>query len=343
MRLYAKILPLLFLFTAQGERGAIRSEAHPVTPRVELRILWYNVENLFHPDDDTLSGDDEFTPGGVRHWTTARYRKKLTAIAKVIIAAGEGAPPDLVGLCEVEEARILEELVQHPILASYGYRFVHSDSPDPRGMDVACLYRENRIRLSAWKAYPSVTSLKRGGTRDMIHFCGVWGGQDTLDLFLVHLISKYSGAGATAESRKRQAVHLVHLVDSVHRHRESSLKVMVGDFNEPIGGYSMEPVRMGRVGQDSIRQIFLSGSLGSYKYRGEWSRIDQFLVCGQMKPYRFTGSVFEHPILLTRDETYGGIKPNRTYVGYLYNGGISDHLPILLAINGRPFLFHAEQ
>ena len=268
---------------------------------------------------------------------------KLTAIAKVIIAAGEGSPPDLVGLCEVEEAQILEDLVQHPILATYGYCFVHSDSPDPRGMDVACLYREKRIRLYAWKAYPSETSMERRGTRDMIHFCGVWRGQDTLDLFLVHLISKYSGAGATAESRKRQAVHLVYLVDSVHRQRESSLKVMVGDFNEPLSGYSMEPVRMGQVGQDSIRQIFLSGSLGSYKYRGEWSRIDQFMVCGQMKPYRFTGSVFEHPILLTRDERYGGIKPNRTYVGYLYNGGISDHLPILLDINGRPFLIHAEQ
>lgn len=340
MKLYASVLSLLLFLIAPG-----RKDQEPVyhePPRGALRLMWYNVENLFHPEDDTIPGDDEFTPEGVRHWTFNRYRKKLTGIAKVIIAAGAWDPPDLVGLCEVENAMVLEELVRHPILVSYGYRFVHSDSPDRRGMDVACLYREKRFRPVGWEVHPSVVKCDEG-TRDVLHICGVWGKRDTLDLFLVHFISKYSGAGATAEFRKRQASHLSQLTDSVQQQRMASLQVMVGDFNEEMDGYSMEPLSMTGAGRDSIVNIHLEGSVRSYKYRGRWSNIDQFLVCGQVKQYRLGASVMELPVLLTRDETYGGMIPYRTYKGYLYNGGISDHLPILLDISDRPFLIHFEQ
>lgn len=305
--------------------------------RGDICILWYNVENLFYPGNDTIPGDDEFTPEGVRHWTYYRYQKKITAIAKVVVAAGRWDPPDIVGLCEIEDASVLKDLVQHPILASYGYHFVHFNSPDHRGMDVACLYREKRIRLTGWEVFKSNSTQENRGTRDILHFWGAWGKSDSLDLFLVHLISKYSGVGATAEPRKRQVSDLVHWVDSVHEIRANSIKVLAGDFNEAMEGYSMEPIRMGFIGGDSIGRIYLEGRLGSYKYRGRWSQIDQFLVCGQSEEYLFSGYVLELPVLLSPDETYGGIKPRRTYVGYKYNGGISDHLPIILDISGHSF------
>ena len=365
MKWFLLLLPLLLLCRVPGEINPVRAltssssaslrfpgeedslNASPLVAgsfnpslkpeRGEIRIMWYNVENMFHPDDDTIAGDDEFTPEGVRRWSYGRYRKKLTAIAKVIVASGGWEPPELVGLCEVENALLLEELVQHPILAPYGYRFLHSDSPDRRGMDVACLYREKRIQLLGWKVYASESGTGDRGTRDMLHVSAVWGQRDSLDLFLVHLISKYSGAGFTAELRKRQVRYLVQLVDSVHQIRSNSLKVLAGDFNEVLEGYSMEPIRNGSVGGDPIRGIQLEGSLGSYKYRGRWSRIDQFLVCGRVGPNRFNGSILELPVVLCCFEVSGGIKPHRTYVGYLYNGGISDHLPALMDISGRPF------
>jgi hypothetical protein len=109
--------------------------------RGERCIVWYNVENLFYPDNDSTAGDDEFTPWGLRHWTWPRYRDKLTALAKVIIASGRGESPDLVALCEVENAQVLEELCAHPILAPYHYSYLHRESHDHRGMDVACLIR----------------------------------------------------------------------------------------------------------------------------------------------------------------------------------------------------------
>jgi hypothetical protein len=339
MKLSALVLSMLYLLSASGqkEHDAVCDDPS----RGALRLMWYNVENLFHPGDESIPGDDEFTPQGLRHWTNDRYRNKLTGIAKVIIAAGAWDPPDLVGLCEVENAMVLEALVRHPILESYGYRFVHRDSPDRRGMDVACLYREQRFRPIVFEVHPSI-DVRNEGTRDVLHICGVWGKRDTLDLFLVHFISKYSGAGATAESRRRQASHLAHLADSVHQHRKESLQIMAGDFNEEKDGYSMEPLLMTCPGRDSVISIPLGGTLGSYKYRGRWSSIDQFLVYGQVTQYRLAGSVLELPLLLTRDETYGGLKPNRTYTGYLFNGGISDHLPILLDISHRPFAIHSE-
>lgn len=334
------IISSLLLWVATSGNSILPAVSDPARqltqPGNRLRIMWYNTENLFHPDNDTIQGDDEFTPEGVRYWTRDRFERKLTALAKVIIAAGAWDPPDLVGLCEVEDARILEILVQHPILAPYGYRFVHRDSPDHRGMDVACLYREKRIRLSSWRISESEVRMSDEGTRDLLHFCGVWGDHDTLDLLLVHFISKYRGAGATADPRRRQAAQLAHLADSVSRVRVTGLTVLAGDFNAEMGEYSMEPLGRVVMAGDTLRPVHLEGP-GSYKYKGTWSTIDQFLVCGQLRRYRIEGTILCLPVLLTRDETYGGEKPHRTYEGYNYAGGISDHLPVVLDITLRPF------
>ena len=317
--------------------------AQSPSPRGELRILWYNVENLFHPTDDTIPGDDEFTPEGVRHWTIYRYRKKVTSIAKVIVAAGQWDPPDLVGMCEIEGAAVLEDLVRHPILEPYGYRFIHRDGPDRRGMDVACLYREKRITLAGWNTYAPPVAPGMRPTRDILHVWMSVGAKDTMDLFLVHLISKYSGAGATAEARKNQARGLVRLADSIRNRRPHGLIILAGDFNEEYAGYSLEPVRTSLVGNDSIRKIGLSGGEGTYRYRGTWSHIDQFMITGQAQRYRVSGSILALQALIIPDGSYGGMKPARTYEGFQYRGGVSDHLPILLDITRRPFSIRAER
>ena len=301
--------------------------------------MWYNVENLFFPGDDSIPSDDDFTPEGVRRWTYTRYRSKLTSLARVIVAAGEWEPPDVVGLCEIEEATVLEDLVQHPILEAYSYRFIHKQSKDHRGMDVACLYRENRVRPLEWSAHTPAPSISREGTRDILNLCFAWGRADTLDLFLVHLISKYGGAGATAQVRRNQAQWLLSLVDSVHTIRGGSLKVLSGDFNDSFLGYSLEPLSRGCIGGDSIRSLSLAGAEGTYKYRGRWSQIDQYLLAGPSGKYRILGSILNIKPLITVDEVYGGIKPARTYEGYSYSGGISDHLPILLDISRRSRFF----
>lgn len=341
-----KIILLLFLLfsglplLAQGgTRGGLQwGEAE----RGELRVMWYNVENLFHPDDDgagdgnegadekELAVDDEFRPEGVRAWTYFRYRDKLTKLAKVIVATGRWQPPELVGLCEVENGQVLEDLIAHPILAPYDYAYLHRDGPDHRGMEVACLFRPERFDVTDWLYVEPVEGEGFDQTREMLYLQGSWGRKDSLELFLVHFISRYRGSGQTANYRRKQAERLVDLMDSLSCGSEGKLVLAAGDFNDAGNAWSLEPFQE--------FDMLPSGDETSYKYRGVWSRIDFFLLKGEAERYRIDGSVFKHPGLLIPDLTYGGLKPFRTYEGYAYSGGYSDHLPVLLDISrGRIF------
>lgn len=297
-------------------------------------FMWYNVENLFYPDDDSIDGDDEFTPQGLRHWTWSRYRAKLTSLAKVIIAAGRGKPPELVALCEVESALVLQDLSIHPILAPYHYSYLHEESPDHRGMDVACLVRQEMFESVHCDFFSFARPVTE--TRDIMHISLSWGG-DTLDLFLVHLLSKYGGAGATADLRRSQTEQMVQLMDSVYGERQHGLLLTAGDFNDVYGGYSMEPLKKVRFGGDSLTLMLPEDGKGSYKYMGQWSRIDQVLVLQALQQSRLAVSCLHLAPLLTEDLKYGGIKPKRTYEGYRYRGGISDHLPLLIDFNPSDF------
>jgi len=311
-----------------ADTSQFRSEAYEAE-RGELRLMWYNVENLFHPSDDSLPGDDEFTPGGVRAWTYWRYRQKLTCLARVIVAAGRWQPPDLVGLCEVENPQVLEDLVSHPILAPFAYSYLHHDSQDHRGMDVACLFRPERIDLIDWEYLGPVEEETFDRTRDLLFLSGVWSRKDSFDMVLVHFISRYRGSGLTANYRRQQAAMLAALLDSLGRRSPDRLLLVAGDFNDTRDGWSLEPL--------SGLQILPSEEFPSYKYRGQWNGIDFFLVSGRHELYRIRGGLFNHPGLLVSDLSYGGLRPFRTYDGYRYSGGYSDHLPVLLDISRKSF------
>jgi len=327
------LLMYCYTFKLPAQDVSSAELAGPVT-RGESCFVWYNVENLFYPDIDSVSGDDEYTPQGLRHWTWSRYRTKLTSLAKVIIAAGRGKPPELVALCEVESALVLQELCAHPILAPYHYSYLHGESPDHRGMDVACLIRMGMFE-SVHYTYLSFV-LPVSETRDLMHLGLSWGG-DTLDLFLVHLLSKYGGTGATADLRRCQTEQMVQFIDSVHAAREHSLLLAAGDFNDIYQSYAMEPLRIARFGRDSLILHLPENGSGTYKYRGRWTPIDQVLVHQSIAQSSFRVSTLQLSHLLTDDLKFGGIKPFRTYEGYSYVGGISDHLPLVIDFN--PSLF----
>lgn len=295
----------------------------------DLCIVWYNTENLFYPGDDTLTQDDEFTPEGIYHWTWSRYRDKLTAVAKVIIASGGWDPPGLVALCEIENANVLEELAIHPILAPYHYLCIHKEGPDHRGMEVACLIRKEKFCAVDWEYIPWMPPVT--ATRELMHLALSYG-VDTLDLFLVHLISKYGGSGATAQLRRIQAGQLVNCMDSVNAVRDNGMIMALGDFNDQVSGFSLEPLRIKRIDGDTLISIDPVGGEGSYKYRGRWSNIDHVLVSRSLQHYLTKVSILKLPQLVTEDQAYGGIKPNRTYEGYLYRGGVSDHMPLVVEL-----------
>ncbi len=228
---------------------------------------------------------------------------------------------------------MLEDLVSHPILAPFNYAYLHHDGPDHRGMDVVCLFRPERFNPLGSAFIPPVRGEGMDQTREMLHLQGAWGRKDTLELFLVHFISRYRGSGMTATYRREQSARLAALMDSVYCCFPDRLVVAAGDFNNEQEAWSIEPLR-GEGGSRDPDACFLpSAGESSYKYRGTWSCIDYFLVGGSRESFSVHARVFRHPSLLCPDLTHGGEKPFRTYEGYRYAGGFSDHLPVLLDIS----------
>ena len=150
-----------------------------------FRIMGYNVENLFDCRHDTLKNDREFLPDAVRRWNYTKYKKKLNAIARVIIAAGKWTPPALVALCEVENDSVLRDLTRYSVLREAGYRYVITHSPDERGINVALLYQRGIFKLLSNRSYPVMKPRRNSRpTRDILHVSGQLLNSDTLDVLI---------------------------------------------------------------------------------------------------------------------------------------------------------------
>ncbi len=337
----------------------------------DFSVMFYNVENLFDTENDLTRNDEEFLPEGSRRWTMARYQRKLSAIARAVAAAGEWDLPSVIGLCEIENEKVVRDLAYGTILSAGNYGIVHRDSPDPRGIDLALLYRRDRFSLSEVQSWlPGNTDSIPVMTRNLL-YAKLTFGADNLHIVLCHLPSRRGGVLAAGELRERMAKLAAMKVDSiVNATGGRGAVIVMGDFNAPPG----EPLISALT--DGAGLINLSADLsdkgkGSYRYQGTWEMIDQVLVSGAMidqlpvsgkvkdqvsvsgemidqvpdsaavqGPAAFhviPGSfkVVDAPFLLTGDGNYPGLKPFPTYGGYRYAGGYSDHLPVLVRISHR--------
>jgi len=307
--------------------------------------MFWNVENLFDCHPDSLHNDREFLPDALRGWHYGRYRKKLTDIAKVIAAIGEGTPPAIVGLCEVENDRTINDLIRYSPLKEWGYRYVMTDSSDPRGIDVALLYQRDRFRLLSWQAVPVVATGKLSRPyRDILHVTGLLLSGDTLDIMVCHFPSRSAGRRETEPFRLTAATQIRQLSDSLIHVRTSPRILIMGDLNDyPRNRCVREVIGAGIPGNtrrsDRLYHLLArkarKNGYGTYKYQGEWGLLDHLIVSGLLldpEQRIYTSEDITHvaflPFLLVRDETYGGEKPFRTYNGMKYQGGYSDHLPV---------------
>ncbi|MEA5111047.1 hypothetical protein SDC9_23392 [bioreactor metagenome] len=313
----------------------------------EFRIMFYNVENLFDPFDDSLKNDNEFLPGGMRAWTWKKFEKKLQHTAKVIISAGGWRPPEIIGFCEVENRFSLIQLLKRTPLERFGYQIVHEESPDSRGIDVALIYRPDKVKHLYHRAIPVIfEGDSASATRDILYMKGLVGGQDTLHLFVNHWPSKYGGATATISRRRDAALTLRAAVDSLQKKDSTALIVITGDFNDQPSDESVLVHLDAKDRQQDDPGFFLLNlmhplmgkwDIGTHKFREEWSIIDQFIVSSPLL-YKTEGlrlaakraEILRLPFLLEEDRIHNGTKPFRTYNGMRYQGGFSDHLPIML-------------
>lgn len=318
------------------------------TPRVDaqksvLRVMEYNVENLFDCEHDSLKNDNEFLPDNPKGWNHRRYQDKLDKIGNVILAAGREQVPDLVGLCEVENARCVTDLVKRSPISVASYEFAMTDSPDERGIDVVLLYQPATFKhLETECIGVPYKKLERRPTRDILHVSGQVLSGDTLDVFVVHLPSRSGGEAKSEPYRLAVAEIIRHAADSVMACRKSPNVIIMGDFNDYPTNRSISEVlgavKPGKkVGRTTLYNLMNGKEGGTYRYQGEWGTLDHIIVNGHLlktnKRLRTSydqARILRFPFLLEEDDKYGGDTPYRTYWGKKYHGGFSDHLPVMV-------------
>ena len=287
------------------------------------RIAWWNVENLFDCQHDSLKEDQEFLPEGSYHWTKGRYWKKLDNLSRTIAAiAGEDAWPMVVGMCEVENDTVLRDLTRRSPLRRARYAYIHEEGPDVRGVDVALLYDSTQFKPFGHKVV-RIPSAEQGfrPTRDILHIWGLCPSlPDTLHIIIVHLPSR-AGSGRKGDAHRRLAVNILcSLLDEL----EGKSVLLMGDFNaEPTDKiFRKIGQRLTSLLPQSRKE--LRKAQGTYFFRKLWGFLDHILVSPSLLPQieeRVTIGRF--PFLLTEKGT-----PSRTFQGPIYKGGTSDHLPI---------------
>lgn len=291
-----------------------------------LMLVELNCENLFDCHHDSLKQDTEWLPASVRKWTPARYWRKINSIGQEILSCQEDGVPDLVALVEVENDSVLHSLTKRSLLRNAGYEYLMTESPDLRGIDVALLYQPFSFRPLCYDNLSIEPLEGMRPTRDILYVKGEIISGDTLHIFVVHSPSRYGGEKATIPNRK---LIVDRLIEAVHYLPSDANIIIVGDFND----YADSPA-LSNLTQHGLRNVTAEakgthGAEGTYRYDGEWRSIDHVLVSESLVPKVRQTSVNDAPFLLEEDKQYGGVKPLRTYIGYRYQRGFSDHLPLV--------------
>ena len=337
-------LVLLLFLTCKG----LSQEEYGFQP---VRIMFYNVENLFDYSNDSLKDDDDFLPEGVMRWNYSRYSKKIASLYKTIVAAGGWSPPAIAAFCEVENRRVLEDLVYGTWLSKYDWGIIHEDSPDERGIDVCLIYRKDIARLIDFKY--RIPTLKQNAeflSRSVL-FASFEILTDTIHVIVNHWPSRRGGVLAGEDLRIAVSEMVKAVSDSVSDRYSGKAKIIIGgDFNctphdlviLKMTGQSGSVNNKLRPKLINLTDRFFADGSGTYRYLGIWEMIDQVIVSDWLLKctnglytdnHMFT--IFKPEFLLKKDPRYPGLTPFSTYRGYRFQGGFSDHLPVLVDLGFR--------
>ena len=320
------IVCIVLLTVTMDVSGQTMTESGPL-------VMFWNVENFFDwTDQGTGESDTEFSSMGSRRWTKKKFYAKCDAIAKTVFWIGEkyGRLPDVIGLAEVENGRVLHLLLESSLLRKCGYDIVHHDSGDRRGIDVALLYRTDIFELSGSFVKTPQHEGEELDTRDIltVGLRRKTDGEQTT--FIVnHHPSKFGGSKASEERRMSVMSNLVYLCDSLLKTPENGQIVAMGDFNDNPGGPQFSLIDGRMVNKADV--LYEKGE-GTIRYEGKWDLIDMFMVSHDLDESTYM-EIVKVPFLMMREKKHPGEKPFRTYSGPRYIGGVSDHCPIILWIS----------
>lgn len=332
-------------------------------------LVSYNVENLFDTIHDIGIQDEEFTPAGAKHWTSHRYRAKLKHIARVISSVGGKIWPSLITLVEVENAGVIEDLLHDCGLWGKGYRYVITNSPDPRGIDVAMLYRITDLKLVGKAEYAvAFADHPHKKSRNILECQFLLPNRDTLCVYGVHLPSRREGV-SKSEPFRCEVLKLLRTQMDKHYSRLSDQDrshvhfIAMGDFNEEADERGIKEVLNSALvfpadtdalpHQSSLHLFSLMSPkieprvkqehpYGSYFFRHRWQQLDHFIISQSLLSSKSStiyqrGSAYNFmaPYLVSKHSTPRDSFPFRTYGGNFYMGGYSDHFPIRMKLSLR--------
>lgn len=313
-------------------------------------IAFYNVENLFDTENNPETFDDDRTATGKDLWNEKKYLKKIEHISKVLSEIGKDlnpSPPTIIGLCEVENQKVLEDLISHPNLKEFQFGIVHRDSPDERGVDVALLYRKQYFRILNAHArklliYEKEDPSKRDYTRDQLVVSGLLQ-EEEIHLIVNHWPSRGGGEARSAYKREKAAVLNKRIIDSIRQLDPHSRIISMGDFNDDPNNKSFKKI-LQTVGERKLlnenslynpMENMLKAGEGSLAYRDSWNLFDQFFMSsnlvkeGENRFQFYKAGIFIKPYLVTQSGQFKGY-PYRTYGYSGYEGGYSDHFPVYI-------------
>ncbi len=304
-----------------------------------VSIAFYNLENFFDTVDDPNTDDDAFTPKGIMHWVRKRFENKAKKIAKSISKIGfkeTHTPPALIGLAEVENKRVIQAIVKQRYLRKYHYGYIHFESADKRGMDVALLYQKTLVDIKEHKVYPVVLYNNQGEaykTRDILYVKAKLAGQ-IIHLYINHWPSRREGGFESNIKRYQAVMTLEKIIDYTYYEEPESIIIVMGDFNTDPDDPLLKNLykHLFNPAQDIYKH-----HIGSLNHRHHWHLFDQIMFShnlfnsAHLKFRKF--EVFAPDFLKNKANTKN--LPYRTYQGRHYTGGYSDHFPVyvLLALN----------
>ena len=292
-----------------------------------LTLVELNCENMFDCQHDSLKDDVEWMPEGKRKWTPARYWRKLNHIGQEILSCQQEGVPDLVALVEVENDSCLFDLTRRSLLRGAGYEYLMTQSPDVRGIDVALLYQPMSFRPICYD-YLDVKPLEgMRPTRDILYVKGETLKGDTLHIFVVHAPSRFGGEKHSRPNRQIVADRVMCVVSQLSAEAKV---IIVGDFNDGATDAALRFMENGGMHNVTAKATGAHGAKATYRYQGVWQSIDHVFVSTALVDCVDKAFINDAPFLLEEDKKYGGVKPLRTFNGYRYQRGFSDHLPLVV-------------
>ena len=312
-------------------------------------VVFYNVENLFDTENDPDTEDDEFTPEGNKKWDSEKYLKKLKDLSTVFNSINSRELPEVIGLCEVENKKVLEEMITTGKLKKGNYEIVHEDSEDKRGIDVALLYRKDEFQYLSHRSIPvhfKFDTASQG--RNILYVKGKTGKNEIFHFFVNHWKSRSEGQQVTEPKRIYSAVTLRKVVDSIFNFEPEAKIIIMGDFNDEPTNMSLHSILQANNKQKNAntRELYNLmynnhnlNNIGTYSYKGNWNMLDQIIVSQKVindkKNYHcnFTsGTIYQDKWMMYDNPKVGKLTPNKTYGGDMYFGGVSDHLPVFVVL-----------